>query len=410
MAELDAGQRLRAYAAQRGDYSIYVAESVNLGAMAERTIGFVGADLASLCREAAYCALRRALPGRPEGWEPLAASPPPAVSQADFETALAGIRPSAMREIMVEVPADVSWADIGGLEEVQQLIVENVVYGLSRREAFQAVGIRPAKGMLLYGPPGTGKTLLAKVVARESRANFIAVRGPEVYSKWFGESEERIRQLFAKAREVAPCIIFFDELDAIAPTRGRQANALTDPVVNQLLSETDGLARNDRVFVIGASNRAELIDPALLRPGRFDYQVFVPLPDRQARRAIFTVHLRGNLSPADVPNVKQRLGIGTPLAAASPAEILDLTIGGSLIELDNGWRLTTARIAGDAVLELVLNGVAANRDELIGYGLSEEIVYYKRRWFVVREDALDVLRRLLTYRKPIKDLTNCDGT
>ena len=255
-----------------------LAGDVDLDLVAARAVGFVGADLAFLCRESAYAALRRTTQIGGD-WSDIAPAHRASVAQQDFEWALANVRPSAMREVLVEVPGDVSWESIGGLDEIKQLIVENVVYGLSRQAAFEAAGIKPAKGMLLYGPPGTGKTLLAKVVARESGANFIAIKGPEVCSKWFGESELRVRQIFAKAREVAPCVVFFDELDAIAPTRGQSNNGLTDTLVNQLLAEMDGIHRNDLVFVLGATNRAELIDPALLRPGRFDYQVHVPLPD-----------------------------------------------------------------------------------------------------------------------------------
>ncbi len=209
-----------------------------------------------------------------------------------------------MREVMVEIPRDVSWDSIGGLEDVKKVITENVVYGMQKREAFLSVGIKPAKGMLLYGPPGTGKTLVAKVVAIESGANFITVRGPEIYSKWLGESEEKIRFIFSKAREVSPCVIFFDEIDAVASARGRNTSGTTDSVVNQLLTEMDGIEKNDNIFVIGATNRAELVDPALLRPGRFDYQVFVPLPDKAARMGIFTVHLRNKPVSKDIDLAK----------------------------------------------------------------------------------------------------------
>jgi len=264
---------------------------VDPDAIAGKTHGFSGADLSSLCREAAYGAVRRVCGGDPNQF----LGEPPVeslhVQAADFAAAMSNIKPSAMREVLVEIPTDVSWDSIGGLEHVKQLIVENVVYGINKREAFLTVGIKPARGMLLYGPPGTGKTLLAKVVARESGANFIAVRGPEVRSKWFGESEENIRFIFSKAREVAPCVIFFDEIDAIAPPRGREASAIGDPIVNQLLSEMDGIEKTENLFVIAATNRVELIDPALLRPGRFDYQVHVDLPELEARASIFRVHL-----------------------------------------------------------------------------------------------------------------------
>ena len=264
---------------------------VDLKYLAEKTPGFVGADLASLCREAGYNALRSAFLGESiekgeisvEGIR---------INTVDFQAALNTIRPSAMREVMVQVPADITWDQIGGLEEVKRLIIESVVYGVQKADAYKAVGIHPAKGLLLYGPPGTGKTLLAKAVANQCGANFIAVRGPEVRSKWFGESEEKIRFIFSKAREVAPAVIFFDEVDAIASARGRDASGLTDSLVNQLLTEMDGIETLENVFVIAATNASDLLDPALLRPGRFDLQIYVPLPDELARKSIFCVHTR----------------------------------------------------------------------------------------------------------------------
>lgn len=300
-----------------------LSEDVNLDAIAEKTYGFVGADIASLCREAAYCALRRVYRNKIVELTEISDSSSLRVTHQDFESALANVKPSAMREVLVEIPKDVSWDSIGGLDEVKQLIIENVVYGIQKPESFVAVGIKPARGLLLYGPPGTGKTLLAKVVARESGANFIAIRGPEVRSKWFGESEEKIRFIFSKAREVAPCVIFFDEIDAIAPARGREASGLTDTIVNQLLSEMDGIEKNDNIFVIGATNRAELIDPALLRPGRFEYQVFVPLPDKKARESIFSVHLRNKPISQEV-NLDELAGLTDGFSGADIAEICRL--------------------------------------------------------------------------------------
>ena len=269
-----------------------LAEDVVLDQIAEKSYGFVGADIASLCRQAAYCALRRVYQDRVAEIEDIQDVSSLKITGQDFETALTNIKPSAMREVMVEVPKDVSWENIGGLDETRQLLIENVVYGIKNRKIFLSVGIKPAKGMLLHGPPGTGKTLLAKVVARESGANFIPVGGPEVRSKWFGESEEKIRFIFSKAREVAPCIIFFDELDAIASFRGGDVNRVNDSIVNQLLAEMDGIEKNDNIFVIGTTNKLKLIDSALLRPGRFDYQILVPLPDLKARKNIFAVHLK----------------------------------------------------------------------------------------------------------------------
>jgi transitional endoplasmic reticulum ATPase len=269
-----------------------LAGNVNLDSLAEKTHGFVGADLAALCREAAYAAIRRALAA--DGELDFAASPaagrPIEVRQEDFEKALSNVAPSAMREFMVEMPST-SWSDIGGLDEVKRLLRENVVIGLSKAEELVRIGIKPARGILLFGPPGTGKTLLAKAIAHEAHANFISVQGPEVKSKWYGETEGRVRHLFAKAREVAPCVVFFDEVDAIAPVRGRSSSGIEDSLVNQILAEMDGIRAADGVVIVGATNRAELVDPALLRPGRFDYHVEVPLPDAAARRAILNIHL-----------------------------------------------------------------------------------------------------------------------
>jgi transitional endoplasmic reticulum ATPase len=273
---------------------------VNLNIISERAYGFVGADIASLCRQAAYCALRRIHQGDIAELEELHDVSSLKVSHQDFEDALGRVKPSATREVMLEMPGNISWDDIGGLDEAKQLLIENVVYGIRHRTAFLTAGIKPAKGVLLYGPPGTGKTLLARVLAKESGANFIAVRGPEVRSKWFGESEEKVRFVFSKAREVAPTIIFFDEIDSVAPMRGQDPNRLTDSIVNQLLSEMDGIENSDNVFVVGATNKSELLDEALLRPGRFEYQIHIPLPDTAARASIFSVHLKNKPPLLDV--------------------------------------------------------------------------------------------------------------
>jgi transitional endoplasmic reticulum ATPase len=275
-------------------------EDVNLDLIAEKAYGFVGADIASLCRQTAYSALKEAYQGKIMDVEEINDVTSLKVTHQDFENALVNIKPSATREVMVEIPQDVSWDSIGGLDNVKQLLIENVIYGIQRRGAFLAAGIKPAKGILLHGPPGTGKTLLAKVLAKEAGANFIAIRGPEIHSKWFGESEEKVRFIFSKAREVAPCIILFDEIDAIAPLRGRQATGLTDSIVNQILAEMDGIEKSDNIFVIGTTNKSDLMDPALLRPGRFDYQIFVPLPDEKARTSIFSVHLKNKPDSTEV--------------------------------------------------------------------------------------------------------------
>jgi transitional endoplasmic reticulum ATPase len=280
-----------------------LASDMSLDTLVQRTVGFVGADLVALCREAAYAAIRRECERAGEAsWNHIDPSAL-RIAHSDFLTALTVVQPSGLREFMVEIPT-VKWSDIGGLEGVKRLLIENVAYPISKPEAFQKTGISPARGILLYGPPGTGKTLLAKAVANECGANFISIKGPEIRSKWFGESEQRIRSVFAKARESAPCVIFFDEVDAVVPARGRDSQGLTDPIVNQVLAEMDGIQTAASVFVLGATNRAELLDEALLRPGRFDYQIEVPLPDPESRKAILTIHLHGKPLANDIDVAK----------------------------------------------------------------------------------------------------------
>ncbi len=271
-------------------------ENVKLEEFAAITHGFVGADLAALIREAAMYALRRNMEiiNVKEG----EAVPPEElnkikVTKQDFKEAMKLVGPSAMREIMVEVP-NVRWKDIGGLESVKNNLKEFVEWPLKHPESFKRIGIKPPKGILLYGPPGCGKTLLAKAVATESEANFISIKGPEVLSKWVGESERGIREIFRKARQVAPSIIFFDEIDSLASARGRNSGTnVTERVVNQILTEMDGLENLSEVTVIAATNRPDLVDPALLRPGRFDSMVLVPPPDIKSREKIIEVHTKG---------------------------------------------------------------------------------------------------------------------
>ncbi|HKZ48249.1 MAG TPA: CDC48 family AAA ATPase [Thermoplasmata archaeon] len=264
-----------------------------LSELANLTHGFVGADLAALAREAAMKTLRRYLPEidlnhpiPPEILEKMR------VTREDFKDALKEAEPSAMREVLVEVP-HVRWDDIGGLEEVKARLREAVEMPLKEPESFERLGIRPPRGILLYGPPGTGKTLLAKAVANESEANFISIKGPEVMSKWVGESEKAVRQIFKKARQVAPCIVFLDEIDAIGHRRGTgMDDGVTERVVNQLLTSMDGLESMEGVVVIAATNRPDMVDPALLRAGRFDRLVLIPVPDEKARLAILRVHTK----------------------------------------------------------------------------------------------------------------------
>jgi len=273
-----------------------LSDKVNLDHLAEVTYGYVGADIAALTKEAAMNALRRVLPSITEIKKD---SPLPedilkklVVTDEDFNHALKVVEPSAMREVLIEVPK-VRWEDIGGLEDVKKLLKESVEWPLKHPEAFDRMGIRPVKGILLYGPPGCGKTLLAKAVANESGANFILVNAGELLSKWVGESEKHVRDVFRRAKQVAPSIIFFDEIDALAPRRGRSIdNNVTERVVSQLLTELSGLEDLHDVVVIAATNRPDMVDPALLRPGRFDRQIFVSTPDEKTRLEILKVHTR----------------------------------------------------------------------------------------------------------------------
>ena len=273
-------------------------KTVDLQSLAAITHGFVGADVASLAREAAMIVLRRVIgdthlkegePIPPEILEKLI------LSQADFKEALKTVRPSALREVLIEIP-NVKWNDIGGLEGVKQELIEAVEWPLKFKNDFKRMGVKPPKGVLLYGAPGTGKTMLAKAVANESAANFILVKGPEMLSKWVGESEKAVREVFKKARQTSPTIIFFDEIDSIAPRRGLGGgddSHVAERVVNQLLTEMDGLQELNDIIIIGATNRPDILDTALLRPGRFDRIILVPVPDTKTRKEIFKVHTKG---------------------------------------------------------------------------------------------------------------------
>ena len=277
-------------------------ENMDLTKLAALTHGFVGADLSALAREAAMHALRRALPHV----DPDTGDIPPDilhnlfVTQADFDLALAEVSPSALREVLVEKP-NVSWDDVGGLHKVKAQLQEAVEAPLKHPEVFEEMGIRTPKGVLLFGPPGTGKTLLAKAVATESEANFISIRGPEIFNKYVGESEKAVRDIFKKARQTAPCVLFFDEIDAIVSVRGMQDNTgVSQRIVNQFLAELDGMQTLQNVLVIGATNRADILDPAVLRPGRFDNVLFVPPPDKDARLEILKVHTKNMPLDANV--------------------------------------------------------------------------------------------------------------
>ncbi len=280
-----------------------LAEDVTLDALADRTYGFVGADIAALCREAAMTALRRILPeiDLEQKVIPKETLDKLIIKRSDFEDVMKEIQPSALREILFEVP-NVTWNDIGGLDNVKSLLKEAVEWPLRYAASFRRIGVEAPKGVLLYGPPGTGKTLLAKAIANESEANFITVKGSDILSKWYGESEKHIAEIFKKARQVAPAIIFLDELDALAPMRGTALGEphVTERIVNQLLSELDGLEELRGVVIIGATNRPDIIDPALLRPGRFDEMILVPIPDERTRLEILKVHTKKMSLASDV--------------------------------------------------------------------------------------------------------------
>jgi transitional endoplasmic reticulum ATPase len=271
-----------------------LANDVDPDELAKATFGFVGADMGALAREAAMETLRRLLPelnlDQPaeipnEVLENLE------VTRDDFLNALKRVQPSALREIMIEAP-NVGWDDIGGLDQAKRELREGIELPLKHPDAFKRLGIRPAKGFLLFGPPGTGKTLLAKAVAREAEANFIAAKSSDLLSKWYGESEQQISRLFQRARQVAPTVIFIDEIDSLAPARGGGLGepAVTERVVNTLLAEMDGLEELQHVVVIAATNRPALLDPALMRPGRFDDLVYISVPEKEGRLHILKIH------------------------------------------------------------------------------------------------------------------------
>ena len=280
-----------------------LAEDVDLKKLADVTHGFVGADLEALAKEAAIRALRRILPEINLEAEniPVEVLNKIIVRMSDFQEALKEVEPSAMREVLVEVP-DIKWEDIGGLEGVKEELREAIEWPLRYPELFAQMNAVPPKGLLLYGPPGTGKTLLAKAAANESEANFISVKGPELLNKFVGESEKAVREIFRKARQASPCIIFFDEVDSVAPVRGSSTgdSNVTERVISQFLTEMDGLEELRNVVIIAATNRPDIVDPALLRPGRFDRMLLVPPPDLEARKQIFRIHTKKTPLAEDV--------------------------------------------------------------------------------------------------------------
>ncbi|SOB80348.1 transitional endoplasmic reticulum ATPase [Sphingomonas guangdongensis] len=350
---------------------------VDLRELARTTYGFVGADMAALVREAAIEAVRRIMPrlNLEERSIPADVLDTLSVTRDDFLEALKRVQPSAMREVMVQAPT-VRWEDVGGLDDAQNRMKEGVELPLKDPDAFRRLGIRPAKGFLLYGPPGTGKTLLAKAVAREAEANFIATKSSDLLSKWYGESEQQIARLFARARQVAPCVIFIDELDSLVPARGGGLGEpqVTERVVNTILAEMDGLEELQSVVVIGATNRPNLIDPALLRPGRFDELIYVGVPDQAGRRRILGIQTQKmpldadvdldrvaaqteRFTGADLEDVVRRAGLialRTNLGAASVTmanfeAALDDSRASVSAEMEEEYRAMSARLKQDAV-------------------------------------------------------------
>ncbi len=279
-----------------------LADDVDLNWLADRTHGYAGADLSALTKEAAMAALRRVLPDVDLEAEeiPREVLNSILVTKEDFKNALKDMQPSTMREVLIEKP-NVKWEDIGALESAKQELKEAVEWPLKFGKVFEHMNARPPKGILLYGPPGTGKTMLAKAVATESEANFIAVKGPEFLNKWVGESEKAVRETFRKARQASPCVIFMDEIDSIAPERGTGGdNNVTERVISQMLTEMDGLESLNDVVVIAATNRPDIMDPALLRPGRFDKSIYIGPPDKESRKSIFGIHTKNRPLADDV--------------------------------------------------------------------------------------------------------------
>ncbi len=279
-----------------------VDEKVNLKQIAKVTHGFVGADLESLAKEAAMRSLRRILPDIDLNQEKISAEilQKIKIADEDFRETLKDVRPSALREVLVEIP-NVTWDDVGGLESLKEELKEAIEWPIKHKEAFEHVDVSPPKGIFLHGPPGTGKTLIAKAVAKMTESNFIAVKGPELLSKWVGESEKGVREIFRKAKQAAPCIIFFDEIDSLVPRRsGSDSSHVSENVVSQILTEIDGLEELHGVVIIGATNRLDIVDEALLRPGRFDRIIEVPKPDARGRRHIFEIHTKKKPLASDV--------------------------------------------------------------------------------------------------------------
>ncbi|MFB5613260.1 MAG: AAA family ATPase, partial [Nitrosarchaeum sp.] len=282
-------------------------EKVDLKQIAKVTHGFVGADLEILSKEAAMRSLRKILPEINLSEEKVSTEilQKIKITSDDFRDALKEVRPSALREVQVQIP-NVNWDDVGGLDELKEELREAIEWPIKHKEAFEYVNVEAPKGILLHGPPGTGKTMIAKALATMTESNFISIKGPELLSKWVGESEKGVREIFRKARQAAPCIIFLDEVDALVPRRGSgdSGSHVTENVVSQILTEIDGLEELHNVLIIGATNRLDIVDEALLRPGRFDRIIEVPNPDSKGREQIFKIHSRKKPLSSDVDVAK----------------------------------------------------------------------------------------------------------
>jgi transitional endoplasmic reticulum ATPase len=307
-------------------------EKVNLKQISKTTHGFVGADLEVLSKEAAMRSLRRILPEIDLDEDKISSEilQKIEITNNDFREALKEVKPSALREVQVQVP-DVSWDDVGGLDELKDELREAVEWPIKHKEAYDYVNVETPKGVLLHGPPGTGKTLIAKALAKMTESNFISIKGPELLSKWVGESEKGVREIFRKARQVAPCIIFLDEVDSLVPRRGsgNSDSHVTENIVSQILTEIDGLEELHNVLIIGATNRLDIVDEALLRPGRFDRIIEVGNPDSKGRKHIFEIHTKKKPLESNV-DIKKLVEITDGF---SGAEIASITNRAALVAL-----------------------------------------------------------------------------
>jgi transitional endoplasmic reticulum ATPase len=346
-------------------------EDVDLESIAKVTHGFVGADLEALSKEAAMRSLRKILPeiNLEEPKIPVEILNKIKITRQDFDEALRDVQPSAMREVLVQRP-NVGWADIGGLQQVKEELAEAIEWPLKHAHLFAEASVEPPKGILLYGPPGTGKTMIAKAVAATSEANFISIKGPELISKWVGESEKGVREVFRKARQAAPCVIFFDELDAIAPRRGGSEgdSHVTERVISQMLTELDGLEDLKGVVVIGATNRPDIIDEALLRPGRFDRILEVPVPDKESRKHIFQIATKKKPLESDV-NLDKLVEMTEGMTGADIAALVNAAAMSAIKEHVRQKSTSKLRIsmrhfetALDKIKKKLGNGIAASHN------------------------------------------------